>query len=135
MNLFLKERWVLQGLSLRKKGSFPNSRRLSTLVEAITSLCDGKRWEGFFEQSKGENSTEVFKIFRVDEKVLSSEEDYPFAVAKVFSGFGEKIVKKSLSDEVNISFNFSLIFLEEVSMTSLRKEEVVRLSVKIVSSM
>ena len=76
----------------------------------------------------------MFEIFRVDEEVLSSEEGSPFAVAKGFSEFREKYCDESLSDEVNISFNFSLIFPEEVSMISLTKEDVVRSCVKVVSS-
>ena len=36
-SVFLKGRWALKGHSLTKKASLPNSRRLSPLVESITS--------------------------------------------------------------------------------------------------
>ena len=56
-NIFLKGRWALEGFPSRNKGSLPNSRRLSPLVEAITSWCDGRRWEEYFEESKGFDSS------------------------------------------------------------------------------
>ena len=52
----------------------------------------------------------MFEIFRVDDEALSSEDVSPFAVAKVFLGFREKYCEESLSDEVKILFDFSLIF-------------------------
>ena len=36
-NIFLKERLALEGFSLRKKGSLTNYRRMSPVVEAISS--------------------------------------------------------------------------------------------------
>ena len=76
----------------------------------------------------------MLRIFIVDEEFLSDEEGSPLEVAKFFSELREKYCDKSLSNEVNISLNFSLILIEEVSIISFRKEEVVRSSAKIVPS-
>ena len=64
---------------------------------------------------------------------MSAEEGFPPTVAKEFSGLKEKDCDESLSNEVNISFNFALIFLEKVLMMSLTKEEVVISSAKTVT--
>ena len=63
----------------------------------------------------------MLEMLKVDEEVLSIDEGYPLEVSKDFSGLREKYCDESLSNEVRISFKFSLIFLEEVSMISLRK--------------
>ena len=76
----------------------------------------------------------MFEIFRVDEEILSTEEGSALAVVKDFSGLREKYCNESLSNEVKISFDFAFIFIEEVSMMSSRKEEVVISSTKILSS-
>ena len=90
------------GFSLREKGSLVNSTCLSRLVEAITS----RLWEEYFEESKGENSAEMFEIFRVDEEVLSTKESSPLEVSKHSSGLREKDCDESFSNEIKISFNF-----------------------------
>ena len=77
---------------------------------------------------------ETCKVFRVDEEVVSSEEGFPFSVAKSFSGFGEKHCDEYLSDWFKISFNFSFNFSEEDSIISLTKD-VLGSSMKVVSSL
>ena len=52
-NLFLNGRWALESFYLRKNGSLYNSRLLLPLVEDVTSWYDGRRWEEYFEESKG----------------------------------------------------------------------------------
>ena len=75
----------------------------------------------------------MLRIFRFDEEDLLAEEGSPLEFERYISGLREKDCNASLSNEVNISLNFALIFLEDISMMSLRKEEVIRSSAKIVS--
>ena len=76
----------------------------------------------------------MFEICRVDEEVLPAKEVSPIEIAKDFSELGEEERVESLPNEVKFSFSFALIFPEDVSMMSLRKEESVRSSENIVSS-
>ena len=64
----------------------------------------------------------MFETLNIDEEVLSTKKGSSFSLAKGFSEFMQKHCDKYLSDEVKISFNFSLNFLEEVSMISLTKK-------------
>ena len=50
INPVLKWTQALVALSLKKKGSLNKSRRVSNLVEAITSWFDGRRREESFEE-------------------------------------------------------------------------------------
>ena len=79
---------------------------------------------------KNKDSKEIFDIFKFDEEIFS-EEGSPLKVSRDFVGLREKDCDEYFSKEVKISFNFS----EEVSMISLAKEDVVRSSVKEVSSL
>ena len=63
----------------------------------------------------------MIEIFKIDEEVLCAEQSSPLEVSKDFSRLREKDCDQSFYDEVNILFNFSLIFSEEVSMISLTK--------------
>ena len=78
--------------------------------------------ERIFEESKGKDLSEIFEMCWVDSKVLSAEEVSPLAVIKDFSGFVEEESAQSILNEVKMLFNFLFIFLEEVVMTSSRKE-------------
>ena len=131
-SLFLKEALELSGFYSRHKGSFPTSRPLSPLVEAIFSCWWEEHFVESFEKSKGKDSADIFETFKVDEEVKKGS---PLEVLKHFSGLREKDCDEYFSKEVKISFNFSFNFSEEVSMISLAKEDVVRSSVKEVSSL
>ena len=75
----------------------------------------------------------MFEIYRLEEELISDEEGSQLAVAENFSELREKECDDYLSNAVKISFNFVLIFLEEVAMKYLRKE-LLRSSAKIVYS-
>ena len=115
-NLFLKGRRDIKGFPSRKKGLLTNSIRLYLLFEATTSLCEGKRKQQSFEESKGEDSKKMFKIFIVDEEVVSSKDDSPFAVTKVFLRFRKKIVTNPCLMDLRFVSTFSLIFPKSIQL-------------------
>ena len=130
----MKGTWELEFFSSKKEVLLSNSRYLSPLIGAIISWSNRRRWEESFEESKGKDLSEIFEICIVNTEVLSTEEGSLLVVAKYFSGFMEEDDAESFLNVVNISFNFSFLFLEEVLMTSSRKEEALRSSPKIVPS-
>ena len=77
----------------------------------------------------------MVEAFKVGKEVSPTKDVSPIEVSKDFSGLKEKVCDDYFSKEVKISFNFSFKFPEDVSIMSLAKEDVVRSSTQVGSSL
>ena len=94
-DLFFKGRWAFEVFPQGTK-AHRLTRDVFSLVEVIPSWCDRQireeSFEEYFEESKGRDSAEILEVFKVDEEVLSTKEDSPLEIPKIFSGLIKRVV-------------------------------------------